>query len=254
MKQFSNTIQNRITYSKIYPIIFFIFTVEEKIKLTKRYFDEIKNRLSAATDIIGKNKYFNTAVLIPLIEIGNEIHILFEKRSAEIRQGGEVSFPGGQFEPRNDKSYEITAIRETCEELGIEQDKIQIINKFGTLVAPMGLTLDVYVGFLLINSLSEINCDSTEVEKVFTAPLKYFLENEPDIFYSRLEIHTLDIDENGNEIKLLPVQELGLPEFYSRPWRNGKYRVLVYKTTPDLIWGLTAEIIYEFSNLLKDSK
>ena len=222
--------------------------------MTKNYFDEIKSRLSAAPDIIGKNKYFNTAVLIPLIEMDSDIHILFEKRSAAIRQGGEVSFPGGQFDPDTDNCFEQTAIRETCEELGIEQDKIEIINKFGTLVAPMGLTLDVYVGFLLIKSLSEIDCETTEVEKVFTMPLNYFLENEPEIFYSRLEIHTLDNDEHGNEIKLLPVHELGLPEFYSRPWRNGKYRVLVYRTGPDVIWGLTAEIIYEFSNLLKDSK
>ena len=222
--------------------------------MTKNYFDEIKIRLSAAPDIIGKNKYFNTAVLIPLIEMDSDIHILFEKRSAAIRQGGEVSFPGGQFDPDTDNCFEQTAIRETCEELGIEQDKIEIINKFGTLVAPMGLTLDVYVGFLLIKSLSEIDCQTTEVEKVFTLPLNYFLKNEPEIFYSRLEIHTLDNDEHGNEIKLLPVHELGLPEFYSKPWLNGKYRVLVYKTTPDIIWGLTAEIIYEFSNLFKDSK
>jgi peroxisomal coenzyme A diphosphatase NUDT7 len=222
--------------------------------LSINYFDEIKNRLTSAPDIIGKNKYLNTAVLIPLIEKGNEIHILFEKRSAAIRQGGEVSFPGGQFDPVLDNYFEQTAIRETCEELGLEADKVNIINKFGTLVAPMGLTIDVYVGHLLIKSLSEINCETTEVEKVFTLPLNYFLENEPEIFYSRLEIHTLDKDELGNEIKLLPVDELGLPEFYSRPWRNGKYRVLVYKTTPDIIWGLTAEIIYEFCNLLKGSK
>lgn len=222
--------------------------------MTKNHFDEIKIRLSSAPDIIGKNKYLNTAVLIPLIEMDSDIHILFEKRSAAIRQGGEVSFPGGQFDLLKDKSYKHTALRETCEELGIRQDKIEIINKFGTLVAPMGLTIDVYVGFLLIKSLSEINCETAEVEKVFTFPLNYFLENEPEIFYSRLEIHTLDKDENGNEMKLLPVDELGLPEFYSRPWRNGKYRVLVYKTTPDIIWGLTAEIIYEFCNLLKDKK
>ena len=222
--------------------------------MTKNYFDEIKILLSSAPDIIGKNKYLNTAVLIPLIEMDSDIHILFEKRSSGIRQGGEVSFPGGQFDLLKDESYKHTALRETWEELGIRQDKIEIINKFGTLVAPMGLTIDVYVGFLLIKSLSEINCDTAEVEKVFTVPLNYFLENEPEIFYSRLEIHTLDIDEHGNEIKLLPVDELGLPEYYSRPWRNGKYRVLVYKTTPDLIWGLTAEIIYEFCNLLKDNK
>jgi peroxisomal coenzyme A diphosphatase NUDT7 len=70
------------------------------------------------------------------------------------------------------------------------------------------------------------------------------------MFYSRLEIHSTDFDKDGNKIELLPVEKLGLPSLYSKPWRNGSYRVIVYHTKPDVIWGLTAEIIYEFSRLM----
>lgn len=208
--------------------------------------------LKTAPDIIGKDKYLNSAVLIPLIKMGNEYEVLFQKRSSGIRQGGEVSFPGGQFNPAVDKSFEETALRETCEELGIEKSAITLIGKLGTVVAPMGLTIDTFIAFLNISSLKEINIDTREVEKVFTFPLKYFLENEPEIFYSRLEIHSTDIDENGNKIELLPVNKLGLPSFYAKPWRSGKHRVIVYPVKPDIIWGLTAEIIYSLSVMLKN--
>lgn len=212
---------------------------------------KIKQSLLSAPDIIGKHKYFNSAVLIPLITIEGELHVLFQKRAEGIRQAGEISFPGGQFNPLTDKSFEDSALRETCEELGLETAQIELLGKLGTVVAPMGLTIDAFTGILKIDSLSEISINNLEVEKVFTIPLSYFINTEPEIFYSRLEIHSTDFDKDGNKIELLPVEKLGLPYFYSKPWRNGNYRVLVYHTKPDIIWGLTAEIIYEFSRLIK---
>lgn len=212
---------------------------------------KIKQSLLSAPDIIGKHKYFNSAVLIPLITIEGELHVLFQKRAEGIRQAGEISFPGGQFNPLTDKSFEDSALRETCEELGLETAQIELLGKLGTVVAPMGLTIDAFAGILKIDSLSEISINNLEVERVFTIPLSYFINTEPEIFYSRLEIHSTDFDKDGNKIELLPVEKLGLPYFYSKPWRNGNYRVLVYHTKPDIIWGLTAEIIYEFSRLIK---
>lgn len=212
---------------------------------------KIKQSLLSAPDIIGKHKYFNSAVLIPLITIEGELHVLFQKRAEGIRQAGEISFPGGQFNPLTDKSFEDSALRETCEELGLETAQIELLGKLGTVVAPMGLTIDAFAGILKIDSLSEISINNLEVERVFTIPLSYFINTEPEIFYSRLEIHSTDFDKEGNKIELLPVEKLGLPYFYSKPWRNGNYRVLVYHTKPDIIWGLTAEIIYEFSRLIK---
>ncbi len=216
--------------------------------------EQIKTHLQSAPDIIGKSKYRNTAVLIPLLNLSGELHFLFEKRSEGIRQGGEVSFPGGEFNRSIDSSLMETALRETYEELGLTEDKIEVIEKFGTLVAPMGLTIDVYVGLLKINYIDACNPDRSEVEGLFTIPVQYFLDNEPEIYFSKLEIHTSDIDEQGDIIELLPVARLGLPKYYSQPWTNGSYRVIVYKTSPDIIWGLTAEIVFEFCNLIKGSK
>jgi len=104
--------------------------------------NRLKKKLGKRDSVIGKDKYFNSAVLIPLIRIKNEYHLLFEKRSLNIRQGGEVSFPGGQYDNNTDNDFQQTAIRETEEELGIGAQKIDMLGKLGTLVAPMGVSVD----------------------------------------------------------------------------------------------------------------
>jgi 8-oxo-dGTP pyrophosphatase MutT (NUDIX family) len=77
--------------------------------------ENITLALTNSPEILGKDKYFNSAVLVPLVEIDNKFHFLFEKRANHIRQGGEVSFPGGEF-TKKDQGLRHTAIRETSEE------------------------------------------------------------------------------------------------------------------------------------------
>lgn len=60
---------------------------------------KIKKNLESNPNIIGKEKkYMNASVFIPLIEIDNEVHVLYQVRSEHIRQGGEIGFPGGMVE------------------------------------------------------------------------------------------------------------------------------------------------------------
>lgn len=115
----------------------------------------------------------------------------------------------------------------------------------------MGATVDSFVATLAIQSLDELNIDGEEVEKVFMIPVSFFEKNEPEKYKVRLEIQPSYIDKNGEKIKLFPAQELQLPERYNQPWGGRKYRVFVYKTEKGIIWGITAEIIYEFIQMLK---
>ena len=46
--------------------------------------------------VIGDRKEF--AVLIPLLEREDGLHLLFEKRSGNIKQPGDTCFPGGRIE------------------------------------------------------------------------------------------------------------------------------------------------------------
>ena len=196
--------------------------------------------------ILSKEEYFNSAVLIPLVEMNNEYYFLFEKRSAKIRQGGEICFPGGEFDSNIDKTMEDTAIRETIEELGISEEKIKKIGCLDTFVGPMGVTVDSVIAKLELSDLEEIKYDENEVEKIFTVPVSFFVEKPAEIYGMRLELHTYYLNTKGEKIDLLPVKQLGLPQRYSEPRQGKKHNVYVYKNNNEIIWGITAALIFEF--------
>jgi len=219
--------------------------------MRKDDFEMLKIKLPKYPGIQGKDTYFNSAVLIPFIMKDGEYHLLFQKRAEHIRQGGEVCFPGGEHDPAQDTSYLDTAIRETVEELGIAREKITIEGMLDTIVAPMGTTIDPFIGILDIQNLNELRIDKNEVERVFLLPVSYFEQTEPEEYYMRLEIHPFYIDEHGQKQILLPVEELGLPQRYANPWGGREYRVFVYKTPEEVIWGLTARMIHDIIQKLK---
>jgi 8-oxo-dGTP pyrophosphatase MutT (NUDIX family) len=222
--------------------------------VTNLTLENITLALTNSPEILGKDKYFNSAVLVPLVVVEDKFHFLFEKRADHIRQGGEVSFPGGEYDQKKDHGLRHTALRETTEELGLSSDKIKIIGKVGTLVAPMGMTIDAFVGLISIKSLDELAIDKNEVEKVFLVPIDHFLKQKPEEYTVKLEVHPSYTDENGKKVELLPVQKLDLPSRYSKPWKNGFHRILVYNSTEEVIWGITAEIVFELCRMINSTK
>ena len=125
------------------------------------------------------------------------------------------------------------------EELGIESHKIDMIGKLGTLVAPMGVSVDAYVAALNIN-LSEIEIDTNEVEKIFTVPVSYFTNNKPSEYFIKLKAHPFEKKPNGEVVETFPAVKLKLPKRYSAPWEGGSHRIFVYETEEEIIWGITA--------------
>lgn len=208
-------------------------------------FETLKSNLPQHPGILGREKYFNSAVLVPFILVNGEYHLLFQKRAASIRQGGEICFPGGKFEPGIDLNFEGTAVREITEELGIDRSEITVVGQLDSIIAPMGATIDSFVGLLDKEVLDNLRIDKKEVEEVFTLPLSLFKDNPALEYHVRLEIQSSYKDRSGHEIILLPGKELGLPEKYHRSWRGKNHRVLVYKTDKGVIWGITAEIIHD---------
>lgn len=214
--------------------------------------DILIKKLPVVPGINGKEEYFNSVVLLLLIQLNGEYHIVFQKRSSNIRQGGEICLPGGKYEKELDITLEAAAIRETTEEMGISREKISIIGRLDTVIAPMGATVDVFVATADIG-LEDIKINPDEVEKVFALPVSYFQENSPEEYRVMLEIHPAYIDKKtSKEVVLLPSQELGLPERYWKSWGGFKQKVFVYKTFEGVIWGLTARIILDFIGRLKN--
>ncbi len=218
------------------------------MKLTD--FEKITNKFPKVPEIQGRQDFFNSAVIVPFVEINQSIHLLFEKRATNIRQPSEICFPGGKFDPETDTSYQDTAIRETVEEIGVQKDQIKVLGRLNTLITPMGVIVETFPAVIEIGSLPELAINKNEVEKVFTVPLAQFQAVDPEFYHVRVEIQPSILDQYGNSQSLFPAQELGLPKKYHQAWGGNKMRILVYKTEFDTIWGITAEIIYNLIHLL----
>jgi 8-oxo-dGTP pyrophosphatase MutT (NUDIX family) len=204
----------------------------------------IKN-LPKVPNVMGRDKLFNSAVLIPFVKIKGEYFILFQKRAKHIRQGGDICFPGGGFEEGMDKSFKQTALRETKEELGIKKKDIRIIGRLDTMVAAFGAIVEPFVGLVKKSALKKMKVDSNEVEKTLLIPLDYFKKHEVLEYNLRSEVKPYHIDEFGNKEVYFPVDELGLPETYQKPWGHKKHKVYVYKFQDEVIWGMTAVILQD---------
>lgn len=216
--------------------------------MNKKGFKKLITNLPKYPGVMGRDRFFNSAVLIPFVKIKGEYFILFQKRAAGIKQGGDICFPGGGFEDSVDKNFKDTAIRETNEELGIDKKDIKIIGQLDTMVASFGTIVEPFVGLVKKKAIKNMELNKDEVENTYLIPLDYFKQNEPEIYNLRTEVKPYHIDEDGNKEVYFPVDELGLPEVYQKPWGNKKHKVYVYKYKKRVIWGLTAVIL---NDLLK---
>ena len=156
--------------------------------------DPLLKNLPESPNVMAKDKFANTAVLVPLICIDGDMHLLFQKRAKLIRQGSEICFPGGLFDPKTDKNFEDTAIRETIEELGIDRDKIKILGRLDTLVSVLGATVDPFLAIIKTEALSSFNINLQEVEEVFTLPVSVFCDNYLENYKVRLIAQSLYTD------------------------------------------------------------
>ena len=175
-----------------------------------------------------------SAVIIPLIKTGGGLEVIFEVRSEKIgRQPGDVCFPGGALQEGEDPLS--GAVRETCEELYINPDQLEIIcacDKFhnaSTLIYPFAAYLSGYDG-----SFSE-----DEVAEVFTVPLEFFVKTEPIVYDARM---VKDLDDD------FPYELINRGRDYKWPPRIDKE--LFYSCGPHTVWGISARIIKAFTDIL----
>lgn len=212
--------------------------------------DSLRAALPEIPGIQGED-FFISVVLLLLVPLDGEFHILFERRASSIRQGGEISFPGGRRD-KSDVSLEATAIRETHEEVGIPAEKIRIIGRLDSVFVPMGAMVNVFVGVADIDP-SAIRRNPEEVEKAFLVPVSFFEKNSPEVYTVITEVHPKYKDKStGEEIVLFPAKELGLPKRYWNEWGGFRHRIFVYKTSEGTIWGLTARILVDFVKRLSE--
>lgn len=158
------------------------------------------------------------AVLIPFFEREGEPHFLLTRRTEEVEtHKGQISFPGGMRQ--DNEPLENTALRETFEEVGIESAQIEVLGRFHDYLSITGYRVSPFVG--LLREPFTVLPQPSEVAEVLSVPVHVF--HDP----SRLRVEQM--------------------------YRTGRVvDVYFYSYGAHTIWGLTARIIKDFLEELKN--
>ena len=168
------------------------------------------------------------AILVPLVEADHGDALLLEVRSQLVKQPGEVCFPGGKAE--SGESAAEAAVRETCEELGIGPETIEILSELPPLIMGDGRKVCPVSARLHIDGIDGLRVSEDEVAEVFLLPVSWLKENPPAQY-------DLASTEDGE----LPQKLLSYLAHYGGYRKTGQTDYYEYEGHG--IWGLTARII-----------
>ena len=164
--------------------------------------------------------YPEAGILVPLTDDRDNPEMIFTLRSVNLNtHRGQVAYPGGKRDP-GDRSLEMTALRETHEEIGLPPDQVQIVAPLSQVISRYGILVTPYVGVVPADHPLEPNPE--EIESVFRVPVSFFLE---------------DRRERTDALSFL----------------NDTYYVPCYRWERFQIWGLSAVVLVDFLNAVYDA-
>jgi 8-oxo-dGTP pyrophosphatase MutT (NUDIX family) len=159
------------------------------------------------------------AVLMPFFTFENEPCLLLTLRTQEVEtHKGQISFPGGMREENEDLWR--TALRETYEEVGIEESRIKYLGRFHDYISITGYRVTPFVGY--IESPFKTVPQVREVAEILQVPIDTFMDP------NRLRIEKTDR-------------------------YPGESHVYYYSFGTHQIWGLTARILKDFFDMLQST-
>ena len=178
-----------------------------------------------------------SAVLVPLVDTADGPSLLYEIRSATVRQPNEVCFPGGKTE--SGETAVQCALRETWEELSIPPEAVEVIGEMDFLHIRSNCLLRPVLGRVDGAALADIRPCAAEVADTFLVPLEHIVHNPPlEYSYALKPRPPADF----------PYQLIGIPRGYR--WQQGRETVPVYLWQGHAIWGLTGRITRHLAGLL----
>jgi 8-oxo-dGTP pyrophosphatase MutT (NUDIX family) len=160
------------------------------------------------------------AVLIPVVDRGDELTVLFTIRADDLKQhAGQISFPGGRLEP-GDADATAAALRESEEEIGLRREFVEVLGRLPDHAVITGYQVTPVVG--LVRAGFELVLDPTEVAGTFEAPLR----------------HLLDPATNARRTRRIAEEEV---ETFELPW--GSFN----------IWGATAGMLLTLREVMGEA-
>ena len=175
----------------------------------------LRSSLSSKIDPVIEHYGTNNLASILVVIYGEDPIILMTEKPKHLKlHAGEISFPGGKFDP-NDSDLLETALRETREEIGLRISKNQVTGQLEPVVTlNSGFTILPFVS--IVDEITSLSANS-EVEKILHIPLKSFLKTMAD-------------DPNPTHQRI--------QEMYTFEYQN------------KIIWGASARILKQIANRL----
>jgi len=140
----------------------------------------IRNKLRESGSLRISHEYFtNSAVvflLIPYKDKPYDLVLIRRTKSNTDKHSGEMSFPGGKFDPKLDKSYLDTAFRELEEELGIPSNQVEVLGCIDDHLTPKGFIITAFVAFIT-QDIKMVKQES-EVHEIVKIPVTFFANKE----------------------------------------------------------------------------
>lgn len=188
----------------------------------KDFIEQIRNILSSRKrKVIEHPPFSHAAVLVPLFQKDGNCHLLFTRRSQEVKyHKGEISFPGGVVD-EEDKELINTALREANEEIGLKESDVQIIGVLDDIVTITEFIVTPIVG--LFPYPYPFKVSQAEIAELIEVPLVSLLDED---CFSEREI-----------------------------FRGGQREIVfAYQYGNHIIWGATARILNQFLDLITSSR
>jgi 8-oxo-dGTP pyrophosphatase MutT (NUDIX family) len=184
----------------------------------KDFVNQIREILSSRKrKVIEHPPFSHAAVLVPLFQKDKDCHLLFTRRSDQVKyHKGEISFPGGVVD-EEDSELEKTALREAFEEIGLKKSDVQIIGGLDDIITVTQFIVTPFVGLFPYPYAFKLS--AIEIAELIEVPLSALLEEN---CFSEREI----IRGTRKEV------------------------VYAYQYENHIIWGATARILKQFLDLI----
>lgn len=116
----------------------------------------------------------DAAVLIPVIDRGDEASVLLTQRTNHLpSHAGQVAFPGGKVD-EGDASAQAAALRETEEETGLSAEYIEIFGQLRPYISSTGYR--IFPVLSIVKPGFELAPNPGEVEEIFEVPLRFLMD------------------------------------------------------------------------------
>ncbi|WP_347925163.1 CoA pyrophosphatase [Pontimicrobium sp. SW4] len=177
-------------------------------ELVKEYKDQMKDAKRAGVlALFYPNNLQETHLVLILRKTYKGVH------------SAQIGFPGGKYED-DDKTLKHTAVRETWEEIGVLDHKIEVVKKMTEIyIPPSNFYVQPYIG--IVTETPQFVKQDEEVEDIIEVPLTHFLDETIVVTKPVATSYTVKID--------VPAFQL-----------NGH-----------IVWGATAMMLSEIKDVLK---